>query len=103
MSIPTVHTTPAELHTALFWAEHIDPVAQANGIDLADAYLEADLEADRHCHLLKTGDGRACLVVRTDRQPVCCPFHDRFTTSLVSCEEARIDRGVPGHRLVYGP
>lgn len=101
MTVPTLHTTPAELHTERYWAEHIQPVADRYGFQADELHMDP---GDRHCHLLKTPVlGELVLIVRTDRQPICCPFHDRFTTSLTSCEEARMNRNIVGHREVYGP
>ncbi len=99
-SIPTLHTTPAELHTERYWAEHIQPVAANYGFEAEELRVDS---GDRHCHLLRTPVlGELVLIVRTDRQPICCPFHDRFTTAMTSCEEARMNRNVVGHREVYG-
>lgn len=86
MPIPTLSTTPAELHTELYWAVNIQPVAEQHGFDATQ--LEMD-PGDRHQHLLKSPVlGEVVLVVRTDRPPICCRVHDAEPTLMASCEEA---------------
>jgi hypothetical protein len=97
--IPVVHTTPAEMHTEQFWAREIDPIALTWAFDATQ--LEMD-PGDRHAHLLKTPGGQVVAIVRTDRQPMCCPYHDRYPTTMMSCEQIRNSPGVAGWREVYG-
>jgi hypothetical protein len=97
--IPTIHTTPAEMHTEQFWALHIDPIALTYAFDAIQ--LDQD-PGDRHAHLLKTPGGQLIAIVRTDREPLCCPYHDRFPTISLSCERARTGPGVLGWAEVYG-
>lgn len=97
--IPTIQTTPAELHTEQFWAREIDPIALTWAVDATQ--LEMD-PGDRHAHLLKTPGGQVIAIVRTDRDPLCCPYHDRFPTVSLSCERARTSRSALGWDEVCG-
>lgn len=60
----TIHASRAELHTELFWALHIDPVAREHGMEPPTQMLQADLDV----HQLHHPDGRLLLIVRTDRE-----------------------------------
>jgi hypothetical protein len=83
--VPTLHTTPAELHTERYWAEHIQPIADRYGFEATELHVDP---SDRHQHLLKTPVlGDLVLVVRTDRRPMCCRYHDVNTTSMVACKD----------------
>ena len=97
--IPITHTTPAEMHTEQFWAREIDPIAHTWAFDATQ--LEMD-PGDRHAHLLKTPGGQVIAIVRTDRVQLCCPYHDRYPTISLSCEEARSNRSALGWQEVYG-
>ena len=97
--IPIIRTTPAEMHTEQFWATKIDPIAHTWAFDATQ--LEMD-PGDRHAHLLKTPGGQVIAIVRTDGQAMCCPYHERFPTMGLSCEEARMNRSAIGWFEVYG-
>jgi len=68
LDIPVIHTTPAELATDRFWAEHLAPVTAAHGLP-APTEMQRDKD-DPGAHLLLGPDGRLLAVVRTDR-PAC--------------------------------
>jgi hypothetical protein len=97
--IPTIRTTPTEMHTEQFWAREIDPIAHTYAFDATQ--LEMD-PGDRHAHLLKTPGGQVIAIVRTDSEPLCCPYHERFPTISLSCERARTSRSALGWDEVYG-
>jgi hypothetical protein len=96
---PTIRTTPAELHTEQFWAREIEPIAHTFGFDAE--FLQQD-SGDRHAHLLKSPLGQLVLVVRTDAEPMCCPYHDRFPTTMLGCDEIRARPCLIGWSEVYG-
>jgi hypothetical protein len=69
--VPVIHVTRAEFNTERFWAERIDPVARAHGIDTdgRDYGLRID-SGNPAQQLLQDGDGRLVLVVNvSEAQP----------------------------------
>ena len=68
MTVQTIHGTPEELATDQFWAERLEPITRAHGLEPPTA-LDID-QGDPGAHLLKGPDGQILAVVRTDR-PAC--------------------------------
>jgi len=68
MSVPTIHTTEAELATERFWHEKLAPITAAQGLpEPTQLTIDTQVPGTR---MLLAPDGQLLAVIRTDR-PAC--------------------------------
>lgn len=67
---PTIHATKAEFYTEKFWAERINPVAAAHGMEPPTELPNGLADGEPNRVMLKHPDGRLLLTIWIDEPEV---------------------------------